>query len=368
MDNNYTLKVSGENRQVQKNAIIEFMRFLFASIIVLFHAGADAGIINQTYFILGIEVSFFRYGYLGVEFFFVVSGYLMAKKAYKNNHSTDNELGLETWRFLRHKMMALMPVYIIACFLVSCYFVSCGKELSFFLERLPSLLFLQRTGVIDKEYIGIAWYLSSMFIGMAFIYPILRKKYELYTMCIGPIISILIIGYLIHETGYLGGVSDWLGISYKCNFRAFAELSLGATCFEIGRKLFDKEIDNKQRIIWSVVSIIAVCFVLVNVCSTQRMYSDGVVLLVICFIVVMSFSKIGIISRYDRISCNQWLCYMGELSMPVFLFQNVFHYWIPRIYQGDKVFLRIALIFISTLLFSIIINKALKRKKRHNLS
>ena len=74
MDNNYTLKVSGENRQVQKNAIIEFMRFLFASIIVLFHAGADAGIINQTYFILGIEVSFFRYGYLGVEFFFVVSG------------------------------------------------------------------------------------------------------------------------------------------------------------------------------------------------------------------------------------------------------------------------------------------------------
>lgn len=365
MDNNLIGKVSEEKRQsVHKNAIIELMRFLFASIIVLFHAGADAKIINQTYLLFGIEVSFFRYGYLGVEFFFVVSGYLMAKKAYKNIDSTDNELGWETWRFLRHKISAIMPVYVIACLLVACYFTFYGKGLSFSLERLPSLLFLQRTGIVDKEYIGIAWYLSSMFIGIAFIYPILKKKYELYTMCIGPIISLLIIGYLIHETGYLGGVSDWLGISYKCNFRAFAELSLGATCFEISRKLSNKEETRKKRVIWSALSIIAVCFVIMSICSTHRIYNDGVVLLVICFIVVMLFSRVGIISRCECVCSSRLLCYLGELSMPVFLFQNVFHYWIPHVYQGDKVSIRIILIFTATLLFSIIINRTLKLIKK----
>jgi len=38
-----------KEERMKKNSIIEFMRFIFASIILLFHAGSDAGILNNIY-------------------------------------------------------------------------------------------------------------------------------------------------------------------------------------------------------------------------------------------------------------------------------------------------------------------------------
>lgn len=363
---NNSYKYNGQT--YSKNPIIELLRFLFASIILLFHAGADAGILNQRYSIWGVEVSFFKYGYLGVEFFFVVSGFLMAKTAHKASEmdKNSNNIGWETARFLQHKVKAIMPVYCIACVLVSSYFLYCGKELIFLCERLPSIILLQRTGVVEKEYIGLAWYLSSMIIGMAIIYPVLRKHYDIYTMCIGPVIGVLIIGYFIHETGYLGGVSDWLGITYKCNYRAVAELSLGTTCYELSRRALEKQ-DRKwlSKLVWSAISISALVIVIINICGTDRIYNDGIILLLICVIVVVTFSKIGLLSAKDpsQIHGYRLLCYLGELSMPLFLFQNVFHYWIPELYSGESIAVRINLIYICTIILSVITVKLFNMMK-----
>ena len=364
--NSYEFYTKGKKKyntgsQESRNAIIEFLRFIFASFIIFFHAGADAGVLNQRYSIWGgVEVSFFKFGYLGVEFFFVVSGFLMAKAVNKVSGMACNNLGYETARFLHHKVKAIMPVYCVACVFVSSYFLLYGKDISFLYERIPSIFLLQRTGVVEKEFIGLAWYLSSMIIGMAIIYPILRKHYELYTMCIGPVIGVLVIGYLIHETGYLGGVSDWLGITYKCNYRAIAELSLGTTCYEISRRALQKQ-DRKRssRFAWSVITIIVLGIVLFNICGTDRRYNDGIILLLICLFVVTVFGKMGLISSSKHIIESKLLCYLGKLSMPLFLFQNIFHYWVPQIYQGESVMMRIVFIYIGTILFSIMTIKIL---------
>lgn len=64
----------------QRNATIELMRFLFASSIILFHI---AGTLWDRKLILfsgeEFKLTLFRNGYIGVEFFFLVSGFLMAK-------------------------------------------------------------------------------------------------------------------------------------------------------------------------------------------------------------------------------------------------------------------------------------------------
>jgi peptidoglycan/LPS O-acetylase OafA/YrhL len=61
----------------QKNGKIEIMRFIFSVIIILFHCHRSIGfhhlVIGQS------RIPVLNRGYFGVEFFFVISGLLMAK-------------------------------------------------------------------------------------------------------------------------------------------------------------------------------------------------------------------------------------------------------------------------------------------------
>ena len=61
----------------RKNGRVEFLRFIFALAILFFHihksfAGDDVIELGNT------GLNFFARGYIGVEFFFLVSGYLLA--------------------------------------------------------------------------------------------------------------------------------------------------------------------------------------------------------------------------------------------------------------------------------------------------
>ena len=93
-----------QQKQINKNGVIEFMRFLFASGIVFFHTSRDfwnnQKIIGQ---IGHFQVTFFRKGNIGVEFFFLVSGCLLASHIYKLN-SPVLSVGEETVGFLWKKV------------------------------------------------------------------------------------------------------------------------------------------------------------------------------------------------------------------------------------------------------------------------
>lgn len=355
---------------MNKNSFIELLRFLFASIILLFHAGSDAGILNNIYHLGGCEVSFFKYGYLSVEFFFIVSGYLMAKTAFSrgiSDNGTVIDLAKETVDFLVKKIRSIATIYFISCALVSVYFLVIGKKLVFVIERLPSLLLLQCSGIVDKEFIGLSWYISSMIICMAIIYPLLRKQYSMFTNIYGPLLGILITGYLIHMTGYLGGVFDWIGFTYKCNLRAFADLSLGTTCFEAARKISIQKWGKKQKCLFSILAVFSSVTSVVSICSTQRIFNDGIILLSMCVLVTVLFGKVGLLSQINGLYSNRLFDFLGELSLPIFLLQNVFHYWVSYFYRGGVVAIKIALIYWGTIIFALVVVKCLKRMRLRNL-
>ena len=60
-----------------RNAVLDLCRFLFASIVLLFHiAIIDNGVDDHVFFSINTwNVTFFYKGFLGVEFFFLVSGF-----------------------------------------------------------------------------------------------------------------------------------------------------------------------------------------------------------------------------------------------------------------------------------------------------
>jgi len=281
----------------------------------------------------------------------------MAREAFTKASNTDNcaELGKETTDFLLRKVRAIMPIYLVACALVSLYFLVSGKDYRFVIERLPSLLFIQRTGIIEKEFIGLAWYISSMLLCMAILYPLLRKHYQMFSLIYGPIFALLIIGFLIHTTGYLGGVSDWLGVTFKCNYRAFAELSLGTACFELSRMISRKEWAKGKRFFFSISALLFTLLSVASTLSTKRIFNDGFVLISMCISVIILFGKVGILSRTRVLYDNKVFAFLGKLSMPMFLLQNVLHYWVPCFYRGSSIVLRISIVYLGTILLSMIV-------------
>ena len=81
---------------------IHFFRFLAIIIVFLFH----------------LKISFFSYGYLGVDIFFFISGFLISKILYElfiqNKYNYFN--------FLKKRILRILPLYFIVALLILFFF------------------------------------------------------------------------------------------------------------------------------------------------------------------------------------------------------------------------------------------------------
>ena len=68
----------------RKNGSVELLRFLFTSVIIFFHINLDLWDQQKVVAVIrGIPVTFFQHGNIAVEFFFLVTGWLMARSVYQ---------------------------------------------------------------------------------------------------------------------------------------------------------------------------------------------------------------------------------------------------------------------------------------------
>lgn len=89
----------------QRNGTVDFLKFIFAVLIVMFHSKNLA---------TGVEESYFIGGSIGVDFFFLVSGFFLASSALKKPYLNEKSLGEDTFEFMKHKIAGLMPNYYVA--------------------------------------------------------------------------------------------------------------------------------------------------------------------------------------------------------------------------------------------------------------
>jgi len=235
-----------------KNGKIEFLRFLFSIIIIIHHSR----------YLIGNEECMFLGGSFAVEFFFIVSGYLMMasidKKELFNNSIID--LGKETGIFILKKVKTLYPDVLIA-WIIAGVFVSYVKDYSFFsmlklfLNSIFEVTFINMTGLSIMTLNGVVWYISSMLLCMTILYPLLRKYRDMMVYVVLPLCILLMFGYLCHEYGAPRKPTQWIGITYKGNIRAFAEISLGVICYHIVTKFSNISFSNLGRVALSVLEI-----------------------------------------------------------------------------------------------------------------
>ena len=172
-----------------RNGEIDFLRFIFMLIIVLLHL--TEGICPQ--------------GNISVEFFFTLSGFLMARHAERIAESgsmTTDKIADETWVFLKGKVSSFYRYYFFSFVLVVLYnLILLHKGLMTIIKNLfssiptLSLTFFALNYDTVSFYVGATWYLSAMLIAMLILYPILLRNYRFAVKIVFPLIAIFLLGY-----------------------------------------------------------------------------------------------------------------------------------------------------------------------------
>lgn len=308
------------------------MRFVCCMMVVFFHCSYNlvGSIPKETY-----QLGFFYKGYIGVEFFFVVSGFLMAKSIVTQTASVAqaasvSESSSGTYSlagFMWQKIKAILPYHVLAWFAMFVICITTNKSwgtknffIKYLLDKLPGLFLIERWGFDTKSLNGVQWYLSAMLVAMALIYPLFRKSPDKYRKTAAPIIALAVLGWLVHDYGTFGNVKEWTPIGYKCVWRAIGELNLGIFGYSVVEFINKENYNKKEKLGLTIFELISWgLFILYAVTAVPSKY-DFLALFAVFFAVCLAFSEQTYLSGlFD----NRFVYFLGRLSLPIYITQKV---------------------------------------------
>lgn len=310
-----------------RNGAIDFWKFVFSIMVVQFHSS------NLT----KIKTTPFVGAAIAVEFFFLVSGYLMAASISRYQEE-DIMVGRDSRKFMLHKIRGLCPEIFIAWgigFVVQ-HIARKNVSLSSLVKDLMTgvwdMFFLRESGLEGFKANPAAWYISAMLLAMLVLVPLFLKNRDVFINVWAPILAIATLGYLSKNVGDLRGPTDWLGFCYKGVLRAVGELCMGVICWGICRKLKELPVSRLGKLLLTVLEL--GCYFGVILWSYEHKGSqmDFVMLLLFAVGVVVTFSGYSLLSSFF----NKPLVYfLGKISFPVYLSHNYWSHALVRIYPGQ---------------------------------
>lgn len=355
----------------KRNGEIELLRFIFSMIVVCYHINNQLDIQPVSH------LSFFLHGKIAVEFFFLVSGYLMAAGAKKKYQTTD--IVHETGVFIRKKFWSIFPYHII-CFAVGLVLVlrfthlpSSRHIINTLAASLPNLFLVQNSGLYQKNILTPEWYISAMLWMMLLIYPLILRFKDKFTKIAAPILCVVLVGYMIHANGKLGGTGRFL-FNYtvpKIYVRAFSEMCGGVFAYEVVQVLRSQKLKLPVRLFLTVAEAVCYAVPIAYTCSDWEQPYEGYAFYFLFAGVVLSFSKVSVFSKLFN---NPVVYYLGRLSLPIYYTHRlpIILYRVPEVFALPPK----QLIFITvgvTLLLAVLLDPAAKllmkpvNKKRKQL-
>lgn len=313
---------------MKKNGKIELLRFVFATMIVLSHFKSYVQSVG----------GLFTYASLGVEFFFILSGYLMASSLSKP--AKEYNLLKDTFQFLKRKVVALIPTYVVGYVLVfASYSIFSGKVKNLHdlivlaVKNIPGFLTFSDLAVtsVFARVDGVTWYIPAMLLGMAVLYPLCRKSSAFRKYAV-PVIGFILLFYLALKFHSLVTPRDLAfgGLIYKGYVRAFCELCLGILTYDLTVNYVNKlQLTAAGEKLIHALELFSFAFVMFVHIFTRRGVYNFPALLMIMALVSLCFSKY---SWQPDLFNNNVCAYLGRLALSVFLS----HYTIMYAFKYDK--------------------------------
>lgn len=298
-----------------RNGKIDLLKFLFAVIVLIHHSR----------YVVGDENSLFLGGSYAVEFYFLVSGYLMMASIKKMSQQTLS-LGAETGAFLLKKYKSFCPEIILA-YIIAFTVTLIAQKTKFFdllSTSFTEALLLGMTGLRVRTINGAIWYLSSMLISMAILFPLLRKYGDTALHIIIPVGSVLLLGWFCGNGKTPRNPTEWLGWTYRGNLRALAELGIGITLYPIVEKVKQLKFTVFGRILLTFVEYACYALLIHYMYAEKATRVDYFYLVIYMIALIISFSQQGI----DVPVFNGRFSWLGKYSFSLYLCH---HFYATRI-------------------------------------
>ena len=294
-----------------RNGNVELLRFLFCISIVLLHAWVDLR------------------GYIGVEFFFIVTGFFLAKKVDRQRKTEENppcmeQLLKDSWKEILHRYRVIFPYLLVSTILglvVNSYALQWDVQnhILFCLKLLPyDFLLLQNYGIQAPSMVEVIWYLTAMMLAVWLIYPLMRRAYEIF-MYVAPFVSIFLMGIIIVNCGTLDSPNTFLfGWANTGFMRAISAITVGAFVYYLSGKTKKIQVGEIGTIVLTLFELAGYAWVadFIFARKEENVYYDVMAVLVIAvsFLITMS-QKTLLWGKFDNAVC----IFLGKITVPIFL-------------------------------------------------
>ena len=224
----FALKQATRGERRTKNVQIEFWRFAFAIYMIVYHT------LGHVY---GIKTG----GYIGVDIFFMISGYfLAASHEKKRNRTGDNSL-TEMGAYFKDRFIRLWPMYLCAYFLkVILWGIQEQQSIRKIIERIyrsfPEMFMLR----INPSINGVSWFTCAMLLGGALLWAILSlDRHRVLCSCVLPVCAVIIYSRFESIAGRIHLITTQriAPVYFDGFYRAFAGMSLGIIAWNIIRRV-----------------------------------------------------------------------------------------------------------------------------------
>ncbi len=251
-----------------KNHMIDLIKLIYSLIIVGLHS---------VYLMSDGIRRIFPHGYLSVEFFFIVSGYLMANSAFNKDIAVDV--------YMLKKYKRLLPYIIFAWLLGALVIFLAHPEWELILhiknwiKSIWHVLMLDLAGFNGYQIIGAFWYLSAMFLTMPMLYYFIKKN-NFYVYGGDFLVAIFIYGWFMNKYGLIINAG---GKFYQITalFRAIAGMSLGCFCYRAAYKLSQIKFTDLSRVILTIIECLGYIASFIIMCRPWTGKGDTVTFFII---------------------------------------------------------------------------------------
>jgi len=273
--------------------------------------------------------------------------------AFSAERSTEPSVAKDSVAFIKRKFFSLMPNMIIAhliAFAVYLYFSS-NISLTMIFENavssLPEMLLFKQSGIKGLRLNGVTWYLSSMLLVMAILYPLLKHFGDRFVNIIAPIGFLMLGGYLFKTYGSLSDLEKWNGWTYLANLRAMADILGGVVCYRAVKLIQKYKFETWMRVLLTALEHALYIGCIAYTYSHVSGKADYVILFCFMIAIVITVSGCGIGREIYKSKVFGWL---GKFSLSLYLGHSAWRKYkmlFPRGWDFNK---RLALyIFLSLL-------------------
>lgn len=301
----------GREYMKQRNTLLELWRFFFCMAVLALH------FFNQT------NLDYFHAGYLGVEFFFLVSSYFIGAYYDKSQNGQPFSARLKSvFSYCGTRIKRLYPFYLLALFLMLCVrtLISPHPTLPGVLTTLKNcfaeFLMLQWTPLGNGVLISAGWFVPAVFWGGLFFVLLLALTGKFGGYVLSPLISFLIYRYYFNLIGKIDVI-----FSYHSVLRGIAGIGFGVFLYFLCGRLRAWVANRRNSVFISGLFCIfaSLLFLCLFLYTNYGHRSKWDFLIIALYGIGLLFLMSGFLKLPEPV--NRLFLFLGKLTYPIYIFQ-----------------------------------------------